>query len=41
NWGYVFFTDDSFGDDGNPWDEMPGYFLELLESVAKAEEGAD
>ncbi|CAM9952037.1 unnamed protein product [Ectocarpus sp. 12 AP-2014] len=41
NWGYVFFTDDSFGDDGNPWDEMPGYFMELLESVAKAEEGAE
>ncbi|CAN0531968.1 unnamed protein product, partial [Scytosiphon promiscuus] len=33
NWGYVFFTDDSFGDDGNPWDSLPGYFSQLLLSV--------
>ena len=36
NWGYVFFTDDSFGSDGNPWDSVPSYFVSLLEAVEKA-----
>eukprot|EP00752_Nemacystus_decipiens_P003608 g3325.t2 len=40
NWGYVFFTDDILGDDGNPWDELPSYFPELLDAVGKAPGGA-
>ena len=40
NWGYVFFTDDSFGVDGNPWDGLPSYFTELLEAAAKAPQSA-
>eukprot|EP00903_Cladosiphon_okamuranus_P011147 g10521.t1 len=40
NWGYVFFTDDTFGDDENPWDALPSYFMELLEAVEKAPESA-
>lgn len=36
NWGYVFFTDDSLGSDGNPWDQTPSYFLSLLAAVANA-----
>eukprot|EP00903_Cladosiphon_okamuranus_P011145 g10519.t1 len=38
NWGYVYFTDDGY--DGNPWDESPSYFMELLDAVAKAPENA-
>lgn len=41
NWGYVFFTDDSFGSDGNPWDRVPSYFVSLLESVEKASNMGD
>lgn len=37
NWGYIFFTDDALGDDGNPWDETPGYFVDLLDAVAKVD----
>ncbi len=35
NWGYVFFTEDSFGD-GNPWDDLSTYFTTFLEAVEKA-----
>ena len=40
NWGYVFFTDDSFGEDGNPWDGTPGYFVSLLDAVSRVVESA-
>ena len=38
NWGYVYFTDDNFGSDGNPWDALPGYFPFLLDSVSKVDD---